>query len=507
MSSSAKRDAIIVASAAALVYCASMRGSFHLDDFAHIVDNPAIQSLSNPAAVLGYFPSRALAFAAFAANYAVNGFNAAGWHIANIALHMAASLLCLLLVRRLAPPAALPCALYFAVHPLQTEAVAYIYQRSAILAALFYMAAIYLYFGFRDANDRRKLAGSLLCALAAYFSKENSLSLPAAVAAAELIYFSGDGKTALKRAAPYMLLWLPALWAVAHSGTFVDIEKLRGRQAAAPLEYFASQPFVLLQYLRLAVFPAGQCLLHDIKPAGGLLSARFLLPAAAITALACAAFARFKNNKAAVFGLSWFFITLFIESGFIPLQDLMFEHRMYLPIMGLALFFVAASDEIFGPRRIIHFALIAALGITAFARTLVWSGEFSLWADNAAKSPRLPAPYNNLGAAYLDSGNNEQARLLFEKSIGADPHFGQAWNNMGLALYRLGRKEEARAAFQKAALLGPDRDDALNNLGNMLFAGGDYAGAAAQYRLALGFNPRNRKAARNLALAGRKMAK
>jgi Flp pilus assembly protein TadD len=508
---SARFAPYIIAAAALAVYGFTLHYSFHLDDMPHIVDNPAIKHLSNPAAYLGYFPSRAAVFATFALNYALDGMNATGYHIFNIFLHIACGILAWLFAKELLKGTDIPeetalfAALYFTLHPLQTEAVTYIYQRLASMAALFYIGSAYFYLRSGREGSTSLYAVSLVFAAAGYFSKENALTLPATLLALEFFIIGGDKKSAVRRTAPYAVLWLPAIFALRHSATFVDIDKLKGPAPdITPLQYMAAQPGVILQYLRMSALPYGQCLLHAITPPS-ICSAGFLLPLTALVALISALAWYMRTNKVALFCLAWFCITLSVESGLVPLQDLMFEHRMYLPMFGLALLFAAIAWKICSalPERFLtglHILLLCALGVISMARNRVWADEYTLWGDVVKKSPAIPGAYNNLGAAYLSDRRYEEAAALFEKSAAINPAFGDAWANLGYALYHMGRKAEALKALNTALPAADDKDSVLSNIGNIYFADGNAAMALDCYMKALRINPRSSAALSNTAM-------
>ncbi|MDD4005261.1 MAG: tetratricopeptide repeat protein [Elusimicrobiaceae bacterium] len=493
-----------IALCVALCYSNTLQTPLLMDGVHFIADNPAITDLSPHGLkeLFHSYPSRFLGFLSFALNYHFTRLSLPALHLTNIALHALNSMLVYLLARTLLGseknPGRIPAlagALFFAAHPVQTQAVTYIYQRLAELGAFFYLAACALFLRALKTGPRAKLEywTSVICAAAAYYSKENTYSLPFALLAGGYLTRGGNFTKDLPGLIPFALLWIPAGINLAQSETFNDIAKLGGRPDITPLNYFAAQGGVILTYLKLIVWPAGQMLLYDLRAPETLLSARALGGWTAVTLVFGALGYALRRNRPALFGLAFFAISLSIEASFIPLQDLIFEHRLYLPLAGAALIIAAVLGEIKEAvlTRTAAAAVIAALGITAFNRNAVWRDEVSLLTDNLIKAPRRAELASDLGAALIARRDFQAALEVLGAAARIAPEFSPTYANLGVALYYTGDTDGAQRSFKKALVNNPDRDRALAGLGNLFREKGDYKTALDYYGQAYRFNPKN----------------
>jgi Flp pilus assembly protein TadD len=320
------------------------------------------------------------------------------------------------------------------------------------------------------------------------------------------------------------------------------------------LTYFLTQFPVIVSYLRLFLLPVRQNLDHDIALRSSLADpvvAGGLLILLLVAAVGCRLWVRGRRVDAgderwkvlAAFGIGWFFITLAVESTLIPIRDVMFEHRLYLPSVGLVMATAAAGWGAAGrylseSRRIPVFIAIfvllgTVLGSTTFLRNRVWKDEVTLWRDIVEKSPRKARAHgslghalqrsgnaeeaarsylyavkltpedfiarNNLGTLYLNSGHPELALEQFEAALRASPAKAMINFNRGLALEKIGRLVEAEAAYDNAVRIDRENDRALNNLGILQYRNGNRQAAAESFRQALRINPTNKQASENLA--------
>jgi Flp pilus assembly protein TadD len=244
------------------------------------------------------------------------------------------------------------------------------------------------------------------------------------------------------------------------------------------------------------------------------------------------------------FGIGWFFITMSVESSFIPIRDVLFEHRLYLPSIGLVTAVTAvcwrlAESRVAADYRVIVKGFAAGscvvallLGAATVMRNRVWQSETAVWQDVVRKSPAkgrgfgalghalqragrqdealrayqeavrlVPQDHiarNNLGTIYLALNKPEEAIEQFKAGLGSAPGSVQLYYNLGLAFAKLERFGEAEAAYREALRLDSRNDSLLNNLGIVLYRKGRVEEAAAAFRGSLLINPANAGAASNL---------
>jgi hypothetical protein len=500
----------------ALAYANSLRVPFALDDDTSIVVNPAIGTWAGHESA-----SRRIAYLTLKLNYALGGLDPLGYHLVNLAIHLLSGLVVFALVRRLlllahgpggvddtvrdrAEGAALAGALIFALHPIQTQAVTYVVQRIASLATLFYATAMLLYVVARTAaRPGRRLAAlvaALVSAGAAMFTKEIAFTLPLAILLLELVFFEASPRRRLAILLPLlgMLALIPLVYA---SRGLSVLDKSLGGSVASRLSYAATQPGVVVRYLRLLLWPVGQNLDHDVplEPGFGspaVLASLLLLLALGLGALALLSRRRGPGARIAGAGGLFFFLALSVESSVVPLADTMFEHRLYLPMLGVALVAAGALDSAWRawPERQRWLSggaavWIAALGVATVARNHVWRSGVSLWSDVAEKSPRKPRAHYNLAEALRNAGDVEGAIREWSRTLELDPRHSLAANQLGSAAWVSGDLGLAERWYRRAVEGIPANPEAHYNLALLLEATGRPDEAVAHYRAFLAGAP------------------
>lgn len=478
---------LLIAAATALAYAPSFSVPFQFDDYARIIDNVPLQEGRYRVALAWLGSSRLLPSLTLIANYLAGGDQVGGYHAVNFALHLLASLAVFALVRlacrapRLQGSAAARhplaaaglAALIMACHPLQTQAVTYIIQRAAVMAALAYVAAVACYLRARLAQGgalpgRPPLWFGLALALgaAALLSKENAASLPFAVLLTELVVVGGRpsrralavGAAACAALILLALAWKVATWqpllpGAADSGWFAYVAGAvlaqgAGAATPTPLAYLLTQWTVIPRYFALLILPWGQSVDHDVAIAAGATPAA-LLGLTLLLALLAAGVGLARRAPLAGYGLLWIFVALSVESSVLPIADAMMEHRLYLAMPGFGMLvaapFAALAER--APRAAVVAALLfggALVGLT-FARNLVWQSPIGLWLDAAEKAPGKGRVLVNYGVALHGAGRLEEAAEQYCRALRLDPELTLASENLELALDQLGLLEEIPA--------------------------------------------------------------
>lgn len=473
--------AAVVSAATVLAYAPSFLVPFQFDDYARIFDNPGLRRGELGPALGWLGTTRLLPALTIVANYRVGGDAVFGYHLVNLGLHLAAALAVFALARvacrapRLcgSTAAAAPltvatvAALVMACHPLQTQAVTYIIQRAAVMAALGYVGAVACYLRGRLSPPRGAggrpgawFAATAGLGIAALLSKENAASLPLALLLAELVLVGGrPGRRALAAGAALSvvvllvaLAWRIAAWrptgpVPASPLTYAWAAILaQGTEpsAATPLTYLLTQCTVVPSYLRLALLPWGLNVDHDVPLATGLTSP-VLAGLALLAALLAAGVVAARRAPLVGFAILWIFVALSVESSVLPISDAMMEHRVYLAMPGLGLLAGAgvAALAARAPRLALGVttAMVAALVALTFARNLVWQSPVSLWLDAADKSPRKGRVLVNLGVAWHGAGQLDAAARAYCRALARDPTLTLAAENLALVLDQQGAPE------------------------------------------------------------------
>ena len=612
---------LILLSAVA-AYHNSFRGPFIYDDLESIVENETIRQLWPIWQVLSPPPhgetvsGRPLLNLSWAINYALGGLNVWDYHATNLAIHIAAALLLLGILRRTfllpalrdrfgsaATPLALASALIWTVHPLQTESVTYIVQRAESLAGFFYLLTLYcvirgagtvpffaanrvispssvagekgdcppmrLHFAplflwerlrvrapgsvtsaLNPALSQREreilrlrprlwYAAAILACLLGMATKEIMVTAPLVVLLYDRTFLAGSFAEAWRRRGG-LYLGLAATWAllvylVCSTGSIARRPEMA---AADPWNYARSQPGVILHYLRLSLWPSPLCLHYGWSAASGL---REIVPGLIVTgALLAATVWGLLGRKVWAFLGAWFFLILAPTSSILPLGQLAFEHRMYLPLGAVAVLTAtggyalwdrllsrcergrspfapeamaggigscAAKKERVPGLAIVRWAapvmllaaLLLALGDLTAARNSDYRCLLAIWQDTVDKRPQNPTAHNNLGNVLAGLGRPDEALQHYRLALRLRPDYAEAYSNLGNALADLGRTDEALEHYRQALLLRPDDAEVYYNLGIVLAAVGRTSQAVEHYQQALRLKPDYAEAHNNLA--------
>ena len=520
-----------------LVYSNSFGSPFVYDDKWYILENVHIRDLSN---FLGLSGTRYVTLLSFALNYAISVYEPFGYNITNIFIHIInAMLLYSVVVLIIKTPvvdkdraglSALPliCSLIFLVHPIETQAVNYITQRFASLATLFYLLSVACFLRARLGSlslERSRYifyAISLLAAVTAQVTKEISFTLPFVLVLFEFVFFTKDRgvKKRVLYLVPFLLtlLIIPAILFVPEQGGGEHIltaaGKLKSMQVKELKElsaysYLLTEFRVIVTYLRLLVFPVNQNLLYDYPRYNSFFAPQVFVSfifLASIFSSAVWFLLRSRRKRDALgimlsIGVLWFFITISIESSVIPIQHVIFEHRLYLSSIGffiaagagflyLARLFNSGDRERFSKgAQVLVIAVVILLAFLTYKRNTVWSSDILLWQDVTLKNPDAFEARNNLGLAYSEAGENAKAKEQFIRAIKLKPASSSPYNNLGQLYFS--ERDHKKALFYYKEALKRDKTNAQarNNIANLYQDTGDTGSALAYYTRALKDKP------------------
>ena len=498
-----------------LTYSNTFRGSFHLDDRPSIVHNYAIRNPGNLRPIWNFWPTRFVTYLSFAVNYLFNQFSPFGYHLVNLIIHICSGLLVwwLVLLTFSTPAIAFFTGLLFLVHPVQTQAVTYIVQRTTSLAGLFCLAALCLYARSRllpaGKSSAVCYAGSLAVAMLAMFTKEFAIILPFLIIFYEFFFFKSEKKTAWKRLAPFLVsvLIIPLTMAATGSVNFGEMRRVtEGPIGISPLHYLLTQFRVIATYLRLLFLPVNQNLDYDYPVFRTILVPPVLLSLALSAIILFVGFRLRKKYRLLSFGIFFFFITILPESGFIPIRDVIFEHRLYLPVFGYALFLAGLIYHLLLRKDtaapvIILALLVAGYAATAYSRNRIWKDEIALWEDVVKKSPQKARAHTNLGLAYTAAGQFERAISEDNRALEISPGYGDAYCSRANAYYYLGEYDKAIADYDKAIGLKPRNADFYFNRGFAYGKKGDIDSAISDWTQTIRLDPHNAGAHYNRGFA------
>ena len=452
-------------------------------DFREFIQKPLKLGIEPDLAV--NIVARPVSYATFHFNQLMDGFTPRWYRVINMVIHAANAVLVyalvgLLLGRRNGSRfIAVTSALLFAVHPLAIESVTYIVQRMTSLAALFYLLTLALYFyadGVSDTRWRVSLKiGAVVCALLGMFTKECVVTLPVMAVMLDSLVRHTPWRQALRKAVP-LLLCLPVVpvmvlaisWA--QNGGALSLAKavniVNSRDVPFEHTHFILTQFtVVLEYLRLLVWPSGLNIDPHWPVYSSLGNGRVLAALALFGALLGGGGVMYWRNRTDSISTGvlafviWFFVTISVSSGLVPLPDLMAEHRTYLPSVGI--FIVIASLLYLAHQWLQRWAWgrfampafvalsVSSLAGAAWQRNEVWRTSTSLWEDTVTKSPDKFRAWGNLGGCYALEGRMEEALECCRKATQLEPRFANASLLMASVLNAQNRQQEAINEMQR----------------------------------------------------------
>ena len=428
--------------AVSLAYANAPRASFQFDDWNVIVQDPRVQSL---AAWRDSMPGiRPLLKLSYAVNHAT-GLGAPGFHVVNIAVHLANSLLVLALLRRWpggdARPAGLiaaaVAALIFALHPAQTEAVTYASGRSTSLAATFVLSSLLTWIVGRERRSPWLSGGlSPLLFAGAMATRETAAVLPLAL----LLWRAAAGRPAGNQASASKataIHWaVLAVFAAAALAT-PDYQRFFATSIhARPLHTQLLTQVNALSYLSGQLVRIDRLNADPMLPVITALAPSLLIRAFALAAALALGLVSLRRRPAIAFGVLWFFLWLAPTNSLLPRLDVANDRQLYLALIGpawLAGLGIAAAWKRW-PRAVAALAALLVLGLALATRSRneVYADEVAFWQDVALKTPTNARALNNLGFAYAQVCRNTEAEHTWQRALEIDPANSKAAVNLGL---------------------------------------------------------------------------
>jgi len=555
--------AIALIAAAGWAYSTSFAGVFVFDDKFGIVDNPNIKSLWPLTRAMSAPPempvsARPIASLTLAINYALapkdvrdvlspgrpsappelrERFlrNVWGYHLFNLTLHVLAALALFGVVRRTltspalaatygadATPLALVISLIWTVHPLLTDAVTYVVQRTEVLMGLFCLLTLYCSIraaerGIPVRRRRLWIAGAIVSCAMGMGSKQTMVVAPLIVCAWDWLFGeqqSDDGRQGVFGSERRLLYaGLAATWLILAGLVWMERWPHSigfAREGWTPWTYLLTQSGVIVHYLRLSLVPWPLALDYDGWP-----MARSILEVAPyvifLAVLLGATVVAVGRRHSWGFPGVWFFALLAPSSSVLPLAtEIAAERRMYLPLAAvvtvavisvfLAWQRVSPAFLLRSPLRrragraatvVIVGAVAITLGALTYARNMQFWSDEEIWRDTVEKRPANPRARLNYGIDLYEAGRLPEAERELREAVRLKETSAAAHANLGPVLCALGQIDEGIAHLERALALDPEYTTAHANLGEAYASKGDRVHAAHQFARAVEVSPDN----------------
>ncbi len=513
--------AAVILAGTFIVHSGSLGNDFvHWDDDKYVYDNEDIRQLDGRS-VLRFFTSSYLrmyqpvTMLSYAWDYRIGGLDARTYHRTNVLFHLLNTLLVFWAVSLLTRQTAIAAvsAVFFGVHPLHVESVAWISERKDVLYSFFYLGSWIAYIRYRRSGNRRGFYfAALFLFLLSLFSKSAAVTLPLVLI---LTDFYLGRKTRIQNhldKIPFFIL----------AAVFGIVSLLTQRVVGSDWDYVTGYSladrlflgaYALTFYIAKSVFPAGLSAIHPLplKPEG-LLPIRYYISGPVFIVLPWILLKVHRSKAGAplkkdvLFGALFFIFTiapvLFIPVG----QAVAAERYTYVPYIGLSVIlgrlYLAARQRLkscsFGVRHVPTAALAMMLVVfahAAYARSAVWKDTRTLFSDVIEKYPETGIAYNNRGNVRRDERDFQGAMEDYNRAIGLN--YTDAYNNRGILRNRMKDYGGAIEDFTRALQGKAGRDVAYYNRGIARLNLGDFQGAVEDFTRAVEINPRHADAYNN----------
>lgn len=404
-------------------------------------------------------------------NVQISGSDPFSYHVVNVLIHLSAAILIFFIVRRLMEwggvepgmrtPLAGFCALLFLLHPVETEAVAYLAGRSESLSSTMVFAAfaVFLY-GEKGGMTWARSAAVIVLFLAALASKEQTIVLPALLLLTDYWWNPGFSFRGIRQ---NWKLYVPlAVGAVAGLVRFAPLifnaqTAGFGMKDLTWYQYLFTEFRAIFVYIREFFLPFGLNADWDFPISHSIFDRGAIFGLIALLALVAAAWHYRKRFPLASYGFFAFLVLMLPTSSILPIRDPIAERRLYFSSVGLLLVAADLVRRVKLPRATLMAACAALLllaAVVTHARAEAWSSELALWEDSTAKSPDKPRDHFQLASAYLDAGDCTRAVSEFEKTSRYSDNSYPRYNllvDWGLALNCVNQPDQALAKFRQAA--------------------------------------------------------
>ncbi|MEO0586189.1 MAG: tetratricopeptide repeat protein [Planctomycetota bacterium] len=426
-------------------------------------------------------------------NWELEGDEPRGWHLVNIAVHAATAVLLFFLTLQLVeawrrhdkqpaePSDASPTApalfaagvaLLWVVHPLGTTATAYIIQRHESMMAMGFVAAQLGLSLSARATSKAAVAGwgvfAIVAAFAAVSSKQVAVVLPLVAFTMDRCFFERSWLGPLrKRWWLHLGLLAASVWLVAagfgdatapgDDNTGIGVGGLNGA-----ITYLLSQGEVIVTYLRLVIVPAP--LVFDYGEGwGGAFPDRpitWITTCAVVGVGLAVSLVGIARNRVWGWLAMSFYLILAPTSSLMPIHDLYFEHRMYLPLAAVLALLVlgmhAAARRTTSPAAANKLSIAVVLGMAVpFAaltvlRNTEYSSGIAIWSTVTERAPENPRGWYNVGQHLERVERMDEAEFAYRRAIDIKPDHARSLNNLGKILAERGQLDTAQDLLERA---------------------------------------------------------
>lgn len=515
-----------------LIYGITIINQFVYDDTQYISQNYQVKKLANiPGIFKTTFPPnepniayyRPITISSYALDYWLWRGSPMGFHLTNICIHTANAILLYFIILSFIPTTniAFFTALFFTIHPVHTEAVAWISGRADLLSSFFSFSAMLLYIKFNKSNAHHKflyLLSSVILFGLGFLSKEMSVVVLPIMVLYDFMKQASEKRSKILRNLfknipyylPYIILFI-ALFYLRYKiiDSFAQTKEM---DVFSPQDTFWNRFFTMgmvgIKYLQLAVFPSILTIVYEFPVIRSPFTFLKIIPTLLFIFVGILGvfLLLFRSRKYVIsseneekpnkneekpneslsispytligFGIVWLYIALLPVMNIIPVGEFLAERYLYFPSAGYCLGYVVllwalSRKKVF--HNIIHLTIIVLLlyfSVLLIYKNTVWYNNKTLWRYEVSLHPKSAKALNGYGIALTGEGRISEAIYSFKRAVSIDGRFYLAYNNLGVCYTQLKQYGEAEKSFKKSLSIYPNFIDAFINLGNVYIKAG-----------------------------------
>lgn len=507
-----------------MIYSNALRNDFVWDDTSIVVNNKWIRNISN---FFKFFVSkdtvsedatvkpkiyRPFTTFTYAVDYLIwGGISKFGFHFSNVFYHTITSvlfyILCVLVIKE--KNISFLSGLFFATHPVHTEAVSWVKGRADVLATMFYLLSFIFYIYFIKNKNFKSYITSLFIFLLGLFSKESAITLPLIVVLYDIYFFKVD----TKRYIPFFVL---ALIYVLIRKSVLGIVAPCGWWAGSIYYTFLTMSKVFVEYFRLLVLPINLSADYVVPISFSIFEPKVIFSILLIIIVLVISLYIKKIYPIISFSILFIFITLLPVLNIIPIEVLLAERFLYLPSVGFCILLGVLIFKFLNHKKIllyiVTFLIVCSYSGLTFYRNYDWKNAFSLWNKTVKQMPNNFRAHNNLGMEYEKLGDYEKALNHYKTALTLVPNlswiyndtkqmYARVYNNIGNIYFNLGDYQKALDSYSKSIYLDPIYSQPYFNLGLFFRKQGAVDLAIKYYKKAIELNPYSCEYWNNLGVA------
>jgi len=421
-----------------------------------------------------------LSIVSLAIDYQVGGGKPFMFHLTNLLLHLANTLLVFLIIKKLfiSIRIAFGAALLFGIATMQVESVAWVTERKDVLYSFFFLFSIFQYIKFKFLSQRKFLFVSIAAFILSLFSKSQAVTLPLVLLLVEYFLFKNiKFLKILKTLIPYFILSL-----------LFGIIAIKFSQStySEGLSYTFSERLLLSayslpMYIIKLILPVNLSAIYSYPFLSGNINLLTVLVAFLSIVYIYFLVISIKRKLYVIsFGLSFFLVNILLMLQIFPVGIAFMADRFsYIASIGIFLCISFGYDSLikkymsktrfYWAIALIYFHL---LGFNTIARNEVWANSINLWNDTLSKNATSSTAYINRGNAFKKLGNYEMALSDYNKGISLNSYIPDAYYSRGLLYMEISNFEAAIVDFKAALTISPKYLQALIQLGNAYYSTG-----------------------------------